>query len=87
MIKISKRSIFMLPSRLCVPAVIFFVLAFAAQAQVAVKGETVWTMAGEPIKDGVVLVKRRQDRSGRPASQISIPAGYRTISAKVVTPV
>ena len=86
MIKISTRSIFMLSSRLFVSAVIFFVLAAAAQAQVAVKGETVWTMAGEPIKNGVVLVKDGKIEAVGPASQISIPAGYRTISAKVVTP-
>jgi imidazolonepropionase-like amidohydrolase len=66
--------------------VIFFVLAITAQAQVAVKGETVWTMAGEPIKNGVVLVKDGKIEAVGPASQISIPAGYRTISAKVVTP-
>jgi imidazolonepropionase-like amidohydrolase len=75
-----------LSPRLCVSALIFFFLAIAAQAQVAVKGETVWTMAGEPIKDGVVLVKDGKIEAVGPASQISIPAGYRTISAKVVTP-
>ena len=55
-------------------------------AQIAVKGETVWTMAGEPIKNGVVLVKDGKIEAVGPASQITIPAGYRIISAKVVTP-
>jgi imidazolonepropionase-like amidohydrolase len=72
--------------RLCVSAVVFFFLAIAAQAQVAVKGETVWTMAGEPITNGVVLIKDGKIEAVGPASQISIPAGYRTISAKVVMP-
>jgi imidazolonepropionase-like amidohydrolase len=71
---------------LCVSAVIFFFLAIAAHAQIAIKGETVWTMAGEPIKNGVVLVKDGKIEAVGPASQISVPAGYRTISAKVVTP-
>ena len=43
-------------------------------------------MAGEPITNGVVLVKDGKIEAVGPASQISIPAGYRTISAKVVTP-
>lgn len=58
-----------------------------ADAQVAVRGETVYTMAGAPITDGVVLVGRdgKIERVG-PASQVRIPNGYRTLTAKVVTP-
>ncbi len=74
-------------SRFCICAVCFLVLAVVAQAQVAVKGETVWTMAGEPITNGVVLL----DANGKieavgAADQIKIPSNYRIISAKVVTP-
>lgn len=72
--------------RLCVSAVIFLLFAINISAQVAVKGETVWTMAGEAIKNGVVLVRNGKIEAVGPASQVSIPAGYRTISAKVVTP-
>lgn len=65
------------------------VLAVAADAgaQVAVRGETVYTMAGAPIRDGVVLVGRdgRIEQVGT-AAQVRIPAGYRTLTAKVVTP-
>jgi imidazolonepropionase-like amidohydrolase len=64
-------------------------LAFAsgARAQVAVRGETVYTMAGAPIKNGVVLVGRAGtiERVG-PAGSVSIPKGYRVLTAKVVTP-
>jgi imidazolonepropionase-like amidohydrolase len=57
-----------------------------ACAQIAVRGETVHTMAGAPIRDGVVLVRDGKiDRVG-PASEVRIPEGYRTLSAKVVTP-
>ncbi|HMU34279.1 MAG TPA: amidohydrolase family protein [Pyrinomonadaceae bacterium] len=55
-------------------------------AQIAVKGETVFTMAGEPIKNGVVLVKDGKIEAVGAAAQVSIPSGYRVISAKVVTP-
>lgn len=54
--------------------------------QIAVKGETVWTMAGEPITNGVVLVNNGKIEAVGPATQVSIPANYRVINAKVVTP-
>lgn len=63
-------------------------LAFAASAnaQIAVQGETVWTMNGEPITNGVVLIRDGKIEAVGPASQIKIPADYRVVSAKVVTP-
>jgi len=57
-----------------------------AFAQVAVRGETVHTMAGAPIKDGVVLIRGGKIERVGPASQVQIPSGYRTLTAKVVTP-
>lgn len=62
-------------------------LAASGLAQVAVQGATVHTMAGAPITDGIVLIGRdgRIERVG-PASDVSIPARYRTLSARVVTP-
>ncbi len=72
---------------LCVFAFCFFVISSVAQAQIAVKGETVWTMAGENITDGVVLVGANgKIEAVGAASQINIPANYKVISAKVVTP-
>lgn len=70
---------------LCVSAVIF---SFAVQAQIAVKGETVWTMTSNtPITNGVVLI----NASGKIEAvgtelQVKIPSNYKVISAKVVTP-
>jgi imidazolonepropionase-like amidohydrolase len=61
-------------------------LASPAHAQIAVRGETVHTMAGAPIKDGVVLVRDGKIERVGPASEVQIPSGYRTITAKVVTP-
>ena len=61
--------------------------AVPVSAQVAVRGETVHTMAGAPIKDGVVLIGRdgKIERVG-PATSVSVPAGYKLLRAKVVTP-
>lgn len=70
--------------RFCVSAVIFLLAALSVSAQIAVKGETVWTMAGEPIKNGVVLVK--DGKIEAVGANLPIPAGYRIITAKVVTP-
>lgn len=58
-----------------------------AGAQVAVRGEAVYTMAGPPIRNGVVLVNRdgKIERVG-PAASVPVPKGYRVLSAKVVTP-
>jgi imidazolonepropionase-like amidohydrolase len=55
-------------------------------AQVAVRGETVYTMAGAALKNGVVLVKDGKIEAVGPAASVTIPAGYRTLVAKVVTP-
>lgn len=61
--------------------------ATAADAQVAVRGETVYTMSGAPIRDGVVLVGAdgKIERVGT-AAEVQVPAGYRTLTGRVVTP-
>jgi imidazolonepropionase-like amidohydrolase len=62
------------------------VAALPAAAQIAVRAETVYPGTGEPIKDGVVLVKNGKiERVGR-AADVRIPEGYRVLQAKVVTP-
>ena len=63
-----------------------FCLLPSAFGQIAVKGNTVWTMAGDPILNGVVLVKDGKIEAVGPASSVTIPAGYRVISAQFVTP-
>ncbi len=72
-------------SLLLMLALLFFV-ATPSAAQVAVRGETMYTMAGEPINDGVVLLRGNKIERVGPASQVSIPSGYNVLSAKVVTP-
>ncbi|HZH35382.1 MAG TPA: amidohydrolase family protein [Pyrinomonadaceae bacterium] len=73
--------------RLITFAGIFLILSFAAKAQIAVRGETVWTMTqNEPIRDGVVLIRNGKIERVGAAGQIQIPSDYRVINAKVVTP-
>lgn len=74
------------PLRLCAFAFISLFAFSIVQAQTAVKGETVWTMAGEPITDGVVLIKNGKIEAVGAVANIKIPNDYKIISAKVVTP-
>lgn len=67
-------------------AILVLAFSFTTTAQIAVKGETVWTMAGDPITNGVILVNNGKIEAVGPASQVNIPSGYRVINAKVVTP-
>lgn len=64
----------------------FLLAAASASAQVAVRGETVYTMAGAPIRDGVVIIRDGKIAQVGPASQVQIPSGFQTVQAKVVTP-
>jgi imidazolonepropionase-like amidohydrolase len=61
--------------------------AAPALAQVAVRGDTIYTMAGAPLPNGIVLVGTdgRIEKVGS-ASAIRIPRGYRTLTARIVTP-
>lgn len=62
------------------------VCAPAVPAQLAVRGETLYTMTGPPIRNGIVLVRDgRIERVGA-ESEVQIPAAYRTLRARVVTP-
>ena len=65
---------------------LFVAVALPARAQIAVRGETVHTMAGQAIRDGVVLVRGGKIERVGPASSVAIPSGYRVVTARVVTP-
>src|SRR5687768_11406227 len=69
-----------------IAAALSLALSATASAQIAVRGETVHTMAGDPIKDGVVLIKDGKIERVGPASAVSVPSGYKLLTAKVVTP-
>lgn len=57
-----------------------------ATAQLAVQADTVYTMAGAPIVDGVVLVRNGEIEQVGAASDVAVPGGYQTLTASVVTP-
>jgi imidazolonepropionase-like amidohydrolase len=63
---------------------ILILSAAAGQAQVAIKAETVYTVSGTPIRNGVVLIKNGKIEDV--GAGLAIPAGYKLYEAKVVTP-
>ncbi len=68
--------------------VLFGVTAFVtpAAAQVAVRGQTVYTMSGPPISDGIVVIENGKISAIGRADQIRVPEGFRQLNAVVVTP-
>jgi len=61
-------------------------ISSAADAQVAVRGQTVYTMSGSSISNGVVVIENEKISQVGRADSVTIPAGYRVLDAKVVTP-
>ena len=55
-------------------------------AQVAVRGKTIYTMAGKPITDGMVVVRDGKISAIGAASEIQVPKGFEVLDAEVVTP-
>ena len=65
---------------------LLFASAGAFAQVVAVRGETVHTLAGSPIQSGVVVVEAGKITAVGPAASVSIPEGARVLDAAVVTP-
>lgn len=57
-----------------------------AQPQHAVRADTLYTMTGAPIQNGVVLIDGSTIEEVGPASEVSIPASAEVHEASVVTP-
>lgn len=55
-------------------------------ANLAVKGEILYTMAGEAIENAVVLVSDGKIQQVGEAAEVGIPRGWEVLSAAVVTP-
>lgn len=71
---------------LLLAALIFMNVTRETYGQVAVRGETVYTMSGKPLKDGVVLIRNGKIERIGTANRLPIPKEYRVLNAKVVTP-
>lgn len=63
---------------------IIAITSYKANAQIAIKAETIHTANGKPIQQGVILIKN--GKIEQVGTGIPIPAGYTVYEAKVVTP-
>ncbi len=61
-----------------------FFITTASFAQIAIKGETIYTISGAPIRNGVVLIK--DGKIENVGVGLIIPANYTVVESKVVTP-
>ena len=65
--------------------IIIFLFAFnLSKAQVAIKAETIYTVSGQPLYNGVVLIKNGKIENV--GTSLTIPSGYIIYETKVVTP-
>ena len=69
-----------------IAAAVPFLCTASARAQVAVRGQVVYTMAGEPLRPGVVIARDGKIDWVGPAAQARIPDGFRVVENAVVTP-
>jgi imidazolonepropionase-like amidohydrolase len=67
---------------------LFTTLCFTAvaPAQLAIFADTVHTLAGPPIANGVVVITGGKIAAVGPAAGTLVPAGYRRLTARVATP-
>ena len=61
-------------------------LTSTVSAQVAIRGETVHTMTGPPIEDGVVVIRDGKISAVGRAADVVIPEGFEVLRGRVVTP-
>jgi imidazolonepropionase-like amidohydrolase len=73
-------------SRLLILLVLTTCASPLASSQIAVRADTIYTMTGPPIVDGVVLIRGTTIEAVGPASRVAVPDGFRVLEASVVTP-
>ena len=65
---------------------VLLIAPFKTTAQVAVLGDTIYTMAGEKIINGVILIKDEKIEKVGLQNAITVPKNCKIVKGKVVTP-
>ena len=73
-------------AKILLPLVLTAVASSAWAQDVAVRGDRVYTSAGDPIENGVVVVRDGKIAAVGSADSVSVPAGMEVLEAAVVTP-
>jgi imidazolonepropionase-like amidohydrolase len=76
----------MKPLQLAAAVCVALLLASTANSQVAIRGKMVYTMAGKPIRNAVIVIKDGKIAAIGKAADIRIPDGFKVLNAQVVTP-
>lgn len=66
--------------------IILAVLSTSVSSQIAIKADTIYTMAGAPIYNGIILISQGKIEQVGSSSNITVPNTYQTYSARFVTP-
>ena len=66
--------------------VVLFFFSSNLFAQIAVLGDTIYTMAGEKIVNGIVLIKDGKIEKVGLQNEIAAPEDYKKVKGKIVTP-
>jgi imidazolonepropionase-like amidohydrolase len=72
--------------KITILAVILFCTFSTIRAQTAVYGDTIYTMAGEKIVNGIILIKDGKIEKVGLQKDIDVPSHYKKVEGKVVTP-
>jgi imidazolonepropionase-like amidohydrolase len=59
-------------------------VSVTCSAQIAVKADTIFTMSGSPVANGIILIK--DGKIEAIGQNLAIPTNYKTYTAKIVTP-
>ncbi|HVM88731.1 MAG TPA: amidohydrolase family protein [Puia sp.] len=62
------------------------IITLSLQAQIAVKADKIYTSAGEPVNNGIVLIRNGKIEKIGNSGSVKIPSGYTVYEAKFVTP-
>ena len=68
------------------PALLFVVATQETNAQIAVRADAIYTMAGAPIRDGVIIIRDGKIEQLGPGRSVKVPEGFQVIRARIVTP-
>src|SRR5688500_20402453 len=78
----------MKPHRITLAALLLALLASSPTfaQDLAVRARTIHTMAGEPIENGVIVIRGGKIAAVGPAATTEVPEGFKVLEAAVVTP-